>query len=121
MKKYIVLTTISHLGKIYEPGSIIELDSSTAEYHGKALKLENSEDEGEKLPEINENIKKLNTQIEALREQKLTLEIQLKELGSAENAAESALLQVQTAINMIQAISPDQITAFKDKITALFN
>jgi hypothetical protein len=70
---------------------------------------------------INATIEDLSRQIEALREQKLALETHLQELGSAENAAESALVQVQTAISMIQAISPDQIVTFKDAITALFN
>jgi chromosome segregation ATPase len=74
-----------------------------------------------KVSEINATIEDLSRQIEALREQKLALETHLQELGSAENAAESALVQVQTAISMIQAISPDQIATFKDAITALFN
>jgi hypothetical protein len=70
---------------------------------------------------INNTIEDLSRQIEQLREQKLVLETHLQELGSAENAAESALVQVQTAINMIEAISPDQLVEFKAAIDSLFN
>lgn len=70
---------------------------------------------------INNTIEDLSRQIEQLREQKLALETHLQELGSAENAAESALVQVQTAINMIEAISPDQLVEFKAAIDSLFN
>jgi TolA-binding protein len=70
---------------------------------------------------INNTIEDLSRQIEQLREQKLALETHLQELGSAENAAESALVQVQTAIGMIEQISPDQLVEFKYAIDALFN
>jgi hypothetical protein len=70
---------------------------------------------------ISTTIEDLQRQIDQLRTDKLNLETYLQQLGSAENAAESAINQVSTAISMIEAISPDQLVTFKEAIDALFS
>jgi hypothetical protein len=73
------------------------------------------------IANITTTIEDLQRQIDQLREEKLNLETYLQQLGSAENAAESALAQVQTAISMIEIISPTEIETFKAAIDSLFN
>lgn len=66
-------------------------------------------------------IVQLENQIEALRQENLEQQQFLQALGSAENAAESALTQVQTAIAMINAVDPDQLETFKEAVLAAFS
>jgi leucyl aminopeptidase (aminopeptidase T) len=70
---------------------------------------------------IEGQIEDLQRQIEILREQKLALESHLQQLGSAEAAAESAIEQTRTAINIISAVSEAELITFKEAIDSLFN
>ncbi len=58
------------------------------------------------IANISQEIEDLQSRIEALRIEKLELEQYQQQLGSAENASESAIEQVKTALAMIDAISP---------------
>ena len=69
---------------------------------------------------ISHEIEDLQARIEALRIEKLELEQYQQQLGSAENASESAIEQVKTALAMIKAISPDEKATFKDALISLF-
>jgi TolA-binding protein len=69
---------------------------------------------------ISQEIEDLQARIEALRIEKLELEQYQQQLGSAENASESAIEQVKTALAMIKAISPDEKATFKDALISLF-
>ncbi|MFN7809465.1 MAG: SAP domain-containing protein [Pseudanabaena sp.] len=66
-------------------------------------------------------IEALLLRVEELRAQNLAMENHLQQLGSAENAAESAIEQVRTALAMIKAISPDELQTFKGAIDSLFD
>jgi regulator of replication initiation timing len=70
---------------------------------------------------ISQEIEDLQARIEALRIEKLELEQYQQQLGSAENASESAIEQVKTALAMIKAISPDEKATFKDALISLFD
>ena len=70
---------------------------------------------------ISQEIEDLQARIEALRIEKLELEQYQQQLGSAENASESAIEQVRTALAMIKAISPDEKATFKDALISLFD
>jgi regulator of replication initiation timing len=70
---------------------------------------------------ISQEIEDLQSRIEALRIEKLELEQYQQQLGSAENASESAIEQVKTALAMIKAISPDEKATFKDALISLFD
>lgn len=59
--------------------------------------------------------------VEELRAQNLAMENHLQQLGSAENAAESAIEQIKTALMMINAISPTEVQTFKGAIDSLFD
>jgi hypothetical protein len=59
--------------------------------------------------------------VEELRAQNLAMENYLQQLGSAENAAESAIEQIKTALMMINAISPTEVQTFKGAINSLFD
>ncbi|NES92062.1 hypothetical protein [Okeania sp. SIO2B9] len=72
------------------------------------------------LQSYNQEIEELQFKLETLREQKKQLENHAQQLGSAENAAESALEQVKTALMMVRAIAPDQVGVFKQSIDELF-
>jgi len=65
-------------------------------------------------------IEALLLRVEELRAQNLAMENHLQQLGSAENAAESAIEQIKTALLMINAISPDEVQTFKGAIDSLF-
>ena len=65
-------------------------------------------------------IEALLFRVEELRAQNLAMENHLQQLGSAENAAESAIEQIKTALLMINAISPDEVQTFKGAIDSLF-
>jgi TolA-binding protein len=69
---------------------------------------------------ISQEIEDLQSRIEALRIEKLELEQYQQQLGSAENASESAIEQVKTALAMIDAISPAERETFKDALMSLF-
>jgi TolA-binding protein len=69
---------------------------------------------------ISQEIEDLQSRIEALRIEKLELEQYQQQLGSAENASESAIEQVKTALAMIKAISPDEVGTLKDALISLF-
>jgi TolA-binding protein len=69
---------------------------------------------------ISQEIEDLQARIEALRIEKLELEQYQQQLGSAENASESAIEQVKTALAMIKAISPAERETFKDALMSLF-
>lgn len=69
---------------------------------------------------ISQEIEDLQARIEALRIEKLELEQYQQQLGSAENASESAIEQVRTALAMIKAISPTERETFKDALISLF-
>ncbi len=69
---------------------------------------------------ISQEIEDLQSRIEALRIEKLELEQHQQQLGSAENASESAIEQVKTALAMIDAISPAERETFKDALMSLF-
>jgi TolA-binding protein len=70
---------------------------------------------------ISQEIEDLQSRIEALRIEKLELEQYQQQLGSAENASESAIEQVKTALAMIKAISPAERETFKDALISLFD
>lgn len=72
------------------------------------------------IANISHEIEDLQARIEALRIEKLELEQYQQQLGSAENASESAIEQVRTALAMIKAISPDEKATFKDALISLF-
>jgi hypothetical protein len=72
------------------------------------------------IANISHEIEDLQARIEALRIEKLELEQYHQQLGSAENASESAIEQVRTALAMIKAISPDEKATFKDALISLF-
>ena len=72
------------------------------------------------ISQISHEIEDLQARIEALRIEKLELEQYCQQLGSAENASESAIEQVKTALAMIKAISPDEKATFKDALISLF-
>ena len=69
---------------------------------------------------ISQEIEDLQARIEALRIEKLELEQYQQQLGSAENASESAIEQVKTALAMIDAISPTERETFKEALISLF-
>ncbi len=73
------------------------------------------------IANISHEIEDLQARIEALRIEKLELEQYQQQLGSAENASESAIEQVRTALAMIKAISPDEKATFKEALISLFN
>lgn len=73
------------------------------------------------ISQISHEIEDLQARIEALRIQKLELEQYQQQLGSAENASESAIEQVRTALAMIKAISPDEVGTLKDALISLFD
>ena len=73
------------------------------------------------IANISHEIEDLQARIEALRIEKLELEQYQQQLGSAENASESAIEQVRTALAMIKAISPDEKATFKDALISLFD
>ena len=66
-------------------------------------------------------ISQLEAQIESLRQENLEQQQFLQALGSAEAAAESALTQVTTAIQMVNAVDPEQLETFKNAVLAAFN
>ncbi|BBG57905.1 hypothetical protein [uncultured phage] len=66
-------------------------------------------------------IEALLLRVEELRAQNLAMENHLQQLGSAENAAESAIEQIKTALMMITAISPTEVQTFKGAIDSLFD
>lgn len=66
-------------------------------------------------------IEALLLRVEELRAQNLAMENHLQQLGSAENAAESAIEQIKTALMMINAISPTEVMTFKGAIDSLFD
>ena len=72
------------------------------------------------ISQISHEIEDLQARIEALRIEKLELEQYQQQLGSAENASESAIEQVRTALAMIKAISPDEVETLKDALISLF-
>jgi chromosome segregation ATPase len=72
------------------------------------------------ISQISHEIEDLQARIEALRIEKLELEQYQQQLGSAENASESAIEQVKTALAMIKAISPSERETFKDALISLF-
>jgi len=72
------------------------------------------------IANISQEIEDLQARIEALRIEKLELEQYQQQLGSAENASESAIEQVKTALAMIKAISPSERETFKDALISLF-
>ena len=72
------------------------------------------------ISQISHEIEDLQARIEALRIEKLELEQYQQQLGSAENASESAIEQVRTALAMIKAISPSEQETFKDALISLF-
>lgn len=69
---------------------------------------------------ISQEIEDLQARIEALRIEKLELEQYQQQLGSAENASESAIEQVRTALAMIDVISPTERETFKEALISLF-
>jgi TolA-binding protein len=73
------------------------------------------------IANISQEIEDLQARIEALRIEKLELEQYQQQLGSAENASESAIEQVKTALAMIKAISPDEKATFKNALISLFD
>jgi hypothetical protein len=73
------------------------------------------------ISQISHEIEDLQARIEDLRIEKLELEQYQQQLGSAENASESAIEQVKTALAMIKAISPDEKSTFKDALISLFD
>lgn len=73
------------------------------------------------ISQISHEIEDLQARIEALRIEKLELEQYQQQLGSAENASESAIEQVRTALAMIKAISPSERETFKDALISLFD
>jgi hypothetical protein len=73
------------------------------------------------ISQISHEIEDLQARIEALRIEKLELEQYQQQLGSAENASESAIEQVKTALAMIKAISPAERETFKDALISLFD
>ena len=68
-----------------------------------------------------QEIEVLLLRVEELRAQNLAMENHLQQLGSAENAAESAIEQCKTALMMINAISPTEVMTFKGAIDSLFD
>lgn len=72
------------------------------------------------IASISTEIDEMQKRIELLREQKLALESHLQQLGSAESAAESAIEQTRTAITMIEAISPTELSCFQAALNELF-
>lgn len=72
------------------------------------------------IANISQEIEDLQARIEALRIEKLELEQYQQQLGSAENASESAIEQVRTALAMIDVISPTERETFKEALISLF-
>ena len=73
------------------------------------------------IANISQEIEDLQKKIEWLRGEKLELEQYQQQLGSAENASESAIEQIKTALMMITAISPTEVQTFKGAIDSLFD
>jgi hypothetical protein len=73
------------------------------------------------IANISQEIEDLQKKIEWLRGEKLELEQYQQQLGSAENASESAIEQIKTALMMITAISPTEVQTFKGAINSLFD
>jgi hypothetical protein len=77
---------------------------------------------------LSNRLNNINAQVEAFQEQIAVLQRQVTELQShaqevqgAEQAADSALVQVSTALQMLTAICPEEIATFKAALDALFN
>ncbi|WP_016949781.1 hypothetical protein [Anabaena sp. PCC 7108] len=73
-----------------------------------------------RLNNINAQIDSYQEQIAELQRRVVELQAHAQEVQGAESAAESALVQVRTALDMITAICPDDIITFKAAIDALF-
>ncbi|RUS92523.1 hypothetical protein [Trichormus variabilis] len=73
-----------------------------------------------RLNNINAQIDSYQEQIAELQRRVTELQVHAQEVQGAESAAESALVQVRTALDMLTAICPDDIITFKSAIDALF-
>jgi hypothetical protein len=74
-----------------------------------------------RLSNINAQIEFYQEQIAALQQQVTQLQLHAQEVQGAEQAADSALVQVGTALQMLNGICPEEVTTFKAAIDALFN
>jgi TolA-binding protein len=73
-----------------------------------------------RLNNINSQIDSYQEKIAELQRRVTELQAHAQEVQVAESAAESALVQIRTALDMITAICPDDITTFKAAVDALF-
>lgn len=72
------------------------------------------------LTTINTNIEAIQSEIAALQAKLAEMQQHAQAVQSAEAAGESAIVQVRTALQMIQAVSPDDVATFKAAINAVF-
>lgn len=73
-----------------------------------------------RLNSINSQIKVYVDEIAKLQARVTQLQTHAQEVQGAEQAAESALAQIDTALAILAAICPDEINLFKDAIDAKF-
>jgi hypothetical protein len=73
-----------------------------------------------RLNNINSQIESYQEQIAELQRRVTELQAHAQEVQGAESAAESAIVQIRTALDMLTAICPDEIPTFKAAVDALF-
>ena len=74
-----------------------------------------------KFTAIASEIDTVNAQIAALQAKLSELQERQQQLLSVEQACQSALSQVDTALMMLHHVDPDEITTFKDALVSKFN
>lgn len=73
-----------------------------------------------RLDEINSIINGYQAQIEQLQNQISALQSHAQKVGSVESAMESAVHQLQTAINLVNSICPDELNQFREVVLSQF-
>lgn len=73
-----------------------------------------------RLDEINSIINGYQVQIEQLQSQIQSLQAHAQKVGSVEAAMESAVSQLQVAINMVNSVCPDELNQFSQVVVSQF-
>lgn len=73
-----------------------------------------------RLDEINSIINGYQAQIEQLQNQISQLQSHAQKVGSVEAAMESAVSQLQTAINLVNSVCPDELNRFREVVVSQF-
>lgn len=73
-----------------------------------------------RLDEINSIINGYQAQIEQLQNQISQLQSHAQKVGSVEAAMESAVHQLQTAINLVNSVCPDELNRFREVVVSQF-